>query len=108
MHAELSKSPLTRGLVDTNIIILRSHIDPVELPDKLAISSITLAELSAGVHAVPDGSDRMTSGGVFATPRSSTLTTLSGGTNPGTRTKCCFSSRPALQNYPKRYEHYTS
>lgn len=44
-----------RGLADTNILILRSWIVPEELPDELAISAITLAELSAGPHEVrPD------------------------------------------------------
>jgi predicted nucleic acid-binding protein len=43
-----------RGLVDTNIIILRRWIDPAELPDEIAISAVTLAELSAGVHLVPE------------------------------------------------------
>jgi predicted nucleic acid-binding protein len=43
---------LTRGLLDTNIVILRHGIDPVELPDEMAISAVTLAELSAGVHLV--------------------------------------------------------
>lgn len=37
-----------RGLVDTNILILRAWIDPRELPDEVAISAVTLAELSAG------------------------------------------------------------
>jgi predicted nucleic acid-binding protein len=41
-----------RGLADTNILILRSWIEPNELPDELAISAITLAELSAGPHEV--------------------------------------------------------
>jgi predicted nucleic acid-binding protein len=41
-----------RGLADTNILILRSWIEPSELPDELAISAITLAELSAGPHEV--------------------------------------------------------
>jgi predicted nucleic acid-binding protein len=41
-----------RGLLDTNIMILRRWIDPTELPDEMAISSITLAELSAGPHEV--------------------------------------------------------
>lgn len=40
------------GLLDTNIIILRRSIAPEALPDRMAISSITLAELSAGVHHV--------------------------------------------------------
>lgn len=44
-----------RGLADTNILILRIWIQPDELPDELAISAITLAELSAGPHEVrPD------------------------------------------------------
>ena len=41
-----------RGLLDTNILILRHAIEPAELPDEMAISAITLAELSAGVHLV--------------------------------------------------------
>jgi len=47
----------SRGLVDTNVIILRHRIDPTLLPEELAISAITLAELSAGVHLVR-GDDR--------------------------------------------------
>ncbi len=43
---------MRRGLLDTNILILRHAIDPEELPDEMAISAITLAELSAGVHLV--------------------------------------------------------
>jgi predicted nucleic acid-binding protein len=41
-----------QGLLDTNIMILRKWIDPDELPDEMAISAITLAELSAGPHEV--------------------------------------------------------
>jgi predicted nucleic acid-binding protein len=33
-------------------LILRPWIDPGELPDEMAISAITLAELSAGPHQV--------------------------------------------------------
>jgi predicted nucleic acid-binding protein len=46
---------VTRGLIDTNIVILRQRIDPVELPDEIAISTVTLAELSAGPHQVAGG-----------------------------------------------------
>jgi hypothetical protein len=36
--------------------VLRRWIDPAELPDEMAISAITLAELSAGPHQVrPNG-----------------------------------------------------
>jgi len=45
--------PRSAGIVDTNVIILRDRLDPTELPDHLAISAVTLAELSAGVHLVP-------------------------------------------------------
>lgn len=41
-----------KGIIDTNIMILRRWIDPVQLPDEVAITAITLAELSAGPHQV--------------------------------------------------------
>jgi len=41
-----------QGLLDTNIMILRKWVDPEELPAEMAISAITLAELSAGPHEV--------------------------------------------------------
>ena len=41
-----------RGLLDTNIMILRKWVNPIELPAEMAISAITLAELSAGPHQV--------------------------------------------------------
>jgi predicted nucleic acid-binding protein len=41
-----------QGLLDTNILILRRWLDPAELPDEMAISAVTLAELSAGPHQV--------------------------------------------------------
>jgi predicted nucleic acid-binding protein len=48
--------PPRQGLLDTNILVLRRWINPAELPDEMAISAITLAELSAGPHQVrPNG-----------------------------------------------------
>src|ERR1700722_3820034 len=41
-----------QGMLDTNIMILRRWIDPSQLPDEMAISAITLAELSAGPNEV--------------------------------------------------------
>ncbi|MEU9401811.1 type II toxin-antitoxin system VapC family toxin [Streptomyces sp. SID4985] len=41
-----------QGLLDTNIMILRRWVAPEELPDEMAITAITLAELSAGPHEV--------------------------------------------------------
>ena len=52
----MSGSAPVQGLLDTNILILRRWIDPAELPDEMAISAVTLAELSAGPHQVrPNG-----------------------------------------------------
>jgi predicted nucleic acid-binding protein len=41
-----------QGMLDTNILVLRRWVDPGELPGEMAISAITLAELSAGPHEV--------------------------------------------------------
>jgi len=40
------------GLVDTNILILRHRIREEDLPQRIAISAVSLAELTAGVHLV--------------------------------------------------------
>ena len=51
----MTGEPTRRGLLDTNIMILRSRVAPDELPEEMAISAVTLAELSAGPHEVrPD------------------------------------------------------
>jgi len=47
-----------QGMLDTSILILRRWIDPGELPDEMAISAITLAELSAGPHQVRPASEQ--------------------------------------------------
>lgn len=47
-----------RGLVDTSVVIDLERIDPEALPDELAISVITLAELAAGPHATDDPAER--------------------------------------------------
>jgi predicted nucleic acid-binding protein len=53
---ERTGEPPRQGLLDTDILVLRRWIDPEELPDEMAISAITLAELSAGPHQVrPNG-----------------------------------------------------
>lgn len=46
------------GLLDTNILILRRRIDHAQLPDTMSISTITLAELSAGPHHTSDPAER--------------------------------------------------
>jgi predicted nucleic acid-binding protein len=46
------RSTYEQGLLDTNIMILRRWVAPEELPDEMAITAVTLAELSAGPHEV--------------------------------------------------------
>ncbi|MBX6388873.1 MAG: type II toxin-antitoxin system VapC family toxin [Frankia sp.] len=48
----MTSEPVRQGLLDTNILILRRWVDVAELPDEMAISVVTLAELSAGPHQV--------------------------------------------------------
>ena len=48
----MTSEPPARGLLDTNILILQRWVDRAELPDEMAISAVTLAELSAGPHQV--------------------------------------------------------
>jgi len=50
----MSVEPTERGLLDTNILILRHRLPQGQLRGELAISAVTLAELSAGVHMVRD------------------------------------------------------
>ena len=58
--SQQSGEPPRQGLLDTNILVLRRWIDPAELPDEMAISAITLAELSAGPHQVrPNGEQHL-------------------------------------------------
>jgi predicted nucleic acid-binding protein len=52
LTARMSGERFRQGMLDTNILILRRWVDPAELPDEMAISAITLAELSAGLHEV--------------------------------------------------------
>jgi predicted nucleic acid-binding protein len=48
----------TRGLLDTSVVIALDHLAPTDLPDALAIATITLAELAAGPHATDDPTER--------------------------------------------------
>jgi hypothetical protein len=47
-----------RGLGDTNILICIERLSAEQLPAELLISTITLAELSAGVHAAAGAAER--------------------------------------------------
>ncbi len=47
-----------RGLVDTSVVIDLQLLDPADLPQQIAISAITMAELAAGPHATRDPDER--------------------------------------------------
>lgn len=47
-----------RGLIDTNVVIHLPALDPGDLPDEMVISTVTLAELSAGPHHTDDPAER--------------------------------------------------
>lgn len=50
----------SRGLLDTSVVIDLPHIPTDALPDELAITTVTLAELAAGPHANCDDRERAT------------------------------------------------
>lgn len=50
--------PYPRGLGDTNILIYLERLSAEWLPAELLTSTITLAELSAGVHGADDVAER--------------------------------------------------
>ena len=43
-----------RGVIDTSVVVDMEHLDPLDLPVELAVTSITMAELAAGPHAATD------------------------------------------------------
>ena len=54
--AETDRRP--RGLLDTSVLIDLETIDPNRLPEKVAVSAVTMAELAAGPHATADVDER--------------------------------------------------
>lgn len=48
----------TRGLLDTSVLIDLDIISPIDLPDEVSVSAVTMAELSAGPHASNDPAER--------------------------------------------------
>jgi len=49
---------ISRGLLDTSVLIDHDLIDADRLPDESAIAAVSLAELAAGPHATQDESER--------------------------------------------------
>jgi hypothetical protein len=49
---------LPRGLLDSSVVVELEQIEVTSLPIEVAISAITMAELSAGPHATSDSEER--------------------------------------------------
>lgn len=47
-----------RGVLDTSVVVDLENIEPSRLPAEVAVSAITMAELSAGPHATSDAGER--------------------------------------------------
>jgi predicted nucleic acid-binding protein len=47
-----------RGIIDTSVLIDLERVGTESLPEALAISAISLAELAAGPHATADSTER--------------------------------------------------
>ncbi len=47
-----------RGLLDTSVVLDLDRIDLASLPEEVAVSALTLAELTAGPHATRDPQER--------------------------------------------------
>jgi predicted nucleic acid-binding protein len=54
----VAEGPRDRGLIDTSVIIDLPNIIPSELPQQMAVSAISLAELAAGPHGTNDAAER--------------------------------------------------
>jgi predicted nucleic acid-binding protein len=50
--------PEGRGLLDTSVVVRYADVDPGRLPAEIAISTLTLAELTAGPLATDDELER--------------------------------------------------
>jgi len=47
-----------RGLIDTSVVIDLERLAVADMPAEVAISAVTLAELTAGPHATSDAAER--------------------------------------------------
>lgn len=47
-----------RGIIDTSVVIDLESISPARLPAEVAVTAITMAELSAGPHAAATAGER--------------------------------------------------
>ena len=54
----MSERRHTQGLLDTSVVIDHDKLDSGQLPMEVAVSAITIAELSAGAYATSDPAER--------------------------------------------------
>lgn len=54
----MNKVHYEQGLIDTSVVIAFEFLDPHDLPNTIAISAVTLAELAAGPHATSDAEEK--------------------------------------------------
>lgn len=54
----MDEAPSSRGLLDTSVVIGIDEVDGARLPDEVAISALTLAELSSGPHTAANELER--------------------------------------------------
>ena len=54
----MSDVELSRGLLDTSVVIDLGAIDPGQLPERISVSALTMAELAAGPHATDNPAER--------------------------------------------------
>jgi predicted nucleic acid-binding protein len=59
----------SRGLVDTSVLIDLDLVDAEQLPNELAISALTIAELAASPHAAGDAGERAQGQITYSEPR---------------------------------------
>lgn len=56
--ARVADARRRRGVIDTSVVIDLGRVDPGDLPEEIAISAVSLAELTAGPHATSDAEER--------------------------------------------------
>lgn len=54
----MTGNDLSRGLIDTNVVIHLPALDSALLPDEMVVCAVTLTELSAGPHHADDAAER--------------------------------------------------
>jgi predicted nucleic acid-binding protein len=52
------EAKVSHGLLDTSVVIDLGRIDPAQLPERISVSALTMAELAAGPHATDDPAER--------------------------------------------------